>query len=651
MSNIDQFRTQVETIRTQTLTIFNDLDKKTREFELGQLPMELDIIRQQLATNSYTVLVVGEAKRGKSSFVNALIGQDLLPTDVDIATNQVFRVSNAEQEHFCLRFEDESTREISKDELSSYGSQVAADQRRDLQFGLDILRWIEVDIPACYIPKGVSILDTPGMGSLYAAHAQITQRFIPRADAVIFVLDSKQPIVQFELDFLEAIIKVTPHIFFIQTKIDLYDRASWQAIQKRNETILQEHFKGKLDDTRVWPISSRNLMKAAQTNNPAFIKVSRKDELLDALQLFLFKVAGWNRCAKALLVADHYYTNSEQVLAGRLTALEGKSTQELADIHSEAEQRLQQFEDDWGKNGRKRKDLLAGVQRMIYAGKSAMIDFLDADSQLEADMRHKIDALKNLKEANDLGATMSEDLVTAANSKWHELCEAAKRDCTNLLSSLVASTDAFVIVPVNPGLVTHIGQDVHKEITIWERFSDIGSGVQKGWGVGATVGVVILTVASTAAAAPFVVAGVLIAGIVGGAGWQLKHHAKEQLASAREDLHKHLTDILQQLRKRFLEPDLRFEGKSLVYSYFDTLAQSMNERITNIIEEKSSAAQLENQRLAEQSKLDRQQRATKVEQTRAQLAAWYEIGRSITSTKTDFNQIALLLSAPTSPEQ
>jgi len=263
MNDSDQFKAQIDAIEQQTLRIFSELAEKTSQFELPKLPQAVDEYRQKLEENTYNVLVVGEAKRGKSSFVNALIGKDLLPTDVDIATNQIFRVSYAEQEAYRLRFEDESTRDITAQELVEYGSQMVADRIGLSLPNLYFLRWIEVDAPIRFLPPRVSLLDTPGLGSLYAAHAQLTQRFVPRADAVIFVLDSNQPVLQFELDFVEALLKVTRHIFFIQTKIDLYDKEDWQRVLQRNEEILQNHFKDRLDDTRVWPISNLNLMKAA----------------------------------------------------------------------------------------------------------------------------------------------------------------------------------------------------------------------------------------------------------------------------------------------------------------------------------------------------------------------------------------------------
>ena len=142
--------------------------------------------------NTYQVLVVGEAKRGKSTFVNALIGRDILPTDVDIATSQVFRVCPAEGEAYRLRFEDDSQQEITAADLPRYGSQVVADTEGVPRLD-QIIRWIEVDVPVRFLPANVRILDTPGLGALYAAHGQITHRFVPHADAVLFILIRRLP--------------------------------------------------------------------------------------------------------------------------------------------------------------------------------------------------------------------------------------------------------------------------------------------------------------------------------------------------------------------------------------------------------------------------------------------------------------------------
>lgn len=174
-ANVDR----AEAVRQQTLAILSSLTKTAMALGLAEPDSSLKRCGKKLTENSYQVLVVGEAKRGKSTFVNALIGRDILPTDVDIATSQVFRISPAEREAYCLRFEDDSRKEIAAADLASYGSQVVADANGVPRLD-QIIRWIEVDVPTRFVPANVRILDTPGLGALYAAHAQITDRFVPR---------------------------------------------------------------------------------------------------------------------------------------------------------------------------------------------------------------------------------------------------------------------------------------------------------------------------------------------------------------------------------------------------------------------------------------------------------------------------------------
>ena len=92
MSQVNCIADRVEAVRQKTLATLKSLVEKGKEFGLPAPPAGLDDFRRKLEDNTYQVLVVGEAKRGKSTFVNALIGRDILPTDVDIATSQVFRI-------------------------------------------------------------------------------------------------------------------------------------------------------------------------------------------------------------------------------------------------------------------------------------------------------------------------------------------------------------------------------------------------------------------------------------------------------------------------------------------------------------------------------------------------------------------------------
>src|SRR5215207_2417329 len=436
---------KAESVRRETNAVLENLTQKAAKFELPQPPEVLETFRDKLQENTYKVLVAGEAKRGKSSFVNALIGQDILPTDVRVATSQVFKVSPAEREAYRLRLEDDSVQEITPEDLPRYGSQVLEDvgERPRLD---QIIRWIEVDEPHIrFLPEGVSLLDTPGLGALYAAHAQITHRFVPQADAVVFVLDSEKQIVQTELDFIEKILDVTSDIFFIQTKIDLYGEEQWRNVQQRNREILEERFQGRLTDTRVWPISSKLLLAAAAGAEDAEedLEDSRHEELETALQAFLYRVAGWSRSAAAVVLADDFHSTSRQVLAGRLATLEEGSAQKHAELQQLAADRIRQFEIDWGPQGQKRRELAEGIRRIIAQGKGSILEAVRPGGLIDAAGRARIQATGSAEDAEELARTMPGEVSARALDEWRQVWELTHKRCFELLKPFLDAADAM----------------------------------------------------------------------------------------------------------------------------------------------------------------------------------------------------------------
>ena len=240
--------------------------------------------RSRLREKVYRVLVVGEFNRGKSSFVNALIGQNILPTGLVPTTASVFRVRRADTEAYRVLFTDGTTHSIRKEDLASYGERSKTNS----------ISLIEIDTASDSLPKGIEILDTPGLGSLYAGHAAIARRLVLVADAVIFTLDSTSPMTQSENNFIRMLLDVMekPNVLFIQTKIDYFSEEEWQLIRQRNEQILLTEFGNRLPDTRVWPISNKLLLEIGLESNNSDLEQNIYKEFQKMFADFLGRVSG-----------------------------------------------------------------------------------------------------------------------------------------------------------------------------------------------------------------------------------------------------------------------------------------------------------------------------------------------------------------------
>jgi len=431
MTDQKSFFEKADVIRHRLLSHVRQLTETGRSYELPPPSEELGACTRLLEENIYQVLVIGEAKRGKSSLVNALIGESLLPTDVDIATSQVFRIQPSDKRAAQLRFEDDSTKPIQIDELARYGSQVVADAE-GLPLLDQIIRWIEIETPCHFIPPNVRLLDTPGLGALYAHHSQITRRFIPHADAVLFVLESQAPISEPELAILDEILGVTRNVFFVQTKIDQFRRDEWENVRRRNEEILRARFGTRLNDIRVWPVSNSNLMKAAQTKDEDYELISRGRELITALQQFLFNVACITRAALVVTHAQRHLEERRAILVQRLQTTKDSG----ADIErslAELQRRQRELESLWGPQGSSRKNCIAKIKEGVRVAEKAL---RSAISDIQRETITQFQSATSVRELQSVGNELPQEVSRKISQAWEAVCKEFQDYCVRQLGAL-----------------------------------------------------------------------------------------------------------------------------------------------------------------------------------------------------------------------
>lgn len=152
--------------------------------------------------NSTTILFCGEFKRGKSSLVNAIIGTNLCPTDIGIATSVITTIKYGAVKkairYYGNLLEDANSlksEEIEWDDIEKYTMGDVLE--------IDNTILVELSYPSPFLKNGITIIDTPGIGGLDPRHAILTHMALPKADVIVFVTDAGEPLTQSELDFYE----------------------------------------------------------------------------------------------------------------------------------------------------------------------------------------------------------------------------------------------------------------------------------------------------------------------------------------------------------------------------------------------------------------------------------------------------------------
>lgn len=286
---------QISSVRSQIRSVYQEMNGTTNPL-LPPKDTEFAAMGDRIDHEQYDVVVCGEVKKGKSSFINAIIGEDLLPVNVDVATSQVFRIVNDTQKRYELVFINGSRKEISRSDLTKYGSQVAANKDGLPRFDVAI-DYIEIHYPIEFLPQNIAIVDTPGIGAVYADHEQITRRYLAKASAVIFIMDPQNPLTAPEKSFVESALCVTNRVVFVMTKMDNYDTEYIVNMVRRNEEILYP-FAGKVWNKaiRVLPMSSKILKEAATNDDEGLrnldVMTSQYDKVQEAVLYMVYTMIG-----------------------------------------------------------------------------------------------------------------------------------------------------------------------------------------------------------------------------------------------------------------------------------------------------------------------------------------------------------------------
>jgi GTP-binding protein EngB required for normal cell division len=188
------------------------------------------------------VAILGQFKAGKSSFINSLVGRDILPVGVIPVTTVITRLQYGPRERAMLTSIDGTRSEISIEELGKFISEV---ENPSNSKNVDV---VDIDLPSLGAYPGLRLVDTPGLGSVFKVHKEVSENWIPEVGAAILAISSDRPLSEHDLDLIADLSRHTPTIVILLTKADLL------SPDQQNEVVqfFRQTLKRKLN--REYPI-------------------------------------------------------------------------------------------------------------------------------------------------------------------------------------------------------------------------------------------------------------------------------------------------------------------------------------------------------------------------------------------------------------
>lgn len=196
-------------------------------FELCRLQEEeTRKLQERLENKKITIAVIGQFKRGKTTLINTILGRPLLPVGIVPITAAITRIEYAEapvggqsdaSDHATVYFSNGLSEAVPAEDLHAY---ISEQENHDNERGV---AEVELLTDADFLKDGLTLVDTPGVGSVHENNSKSAVDFARESDGVVFMLSVDSPINQIEVDFLRKVKQFAGKFYFVVNKIDRVD--------------------------------------------------------------------------------------------------------------------------------------------------------------------------------------------------------------------------------------------------------------------------------------------------------------------------------------------------------------------------------------------------------------------------------------------
>ena len=170
------------------------------------------------------VAVMGAFKAGKSSFLNSLLGAEILPVGVLPLTALVTRLAYGSEDRLEVAFLGGERRTLPISALPDYVTESANPEN-----GKQVAA-VELTATALAPFHGLRFVDTPGLGSVFQHNTQAALDWLPRVGGALLAIPVNQPFSEQDLALLKEVARHTPEITLLVTKADLVTGAQLEQI-------------------------------------------------------------------------------------------------------------------------------------------------------------------------------------------------------------------------------------------------------------------------------------------------------------------------------------------------------------------------------------------------------------------------------------
>ena len=587
-------------------SVWSQLQEICHELEFDNALKAIQPAVERFQLGIFRLVIMGEIKKGKSTFLNALLGEEnVLPTASDVATSTVFKVMYGPAKKFKVFFApdvDSGVRqppvEISENQVVEYGTEAGnrLDEKR--------VDFIGIELPHPLLREGLVLVDTPGVGGLFLAHRDITWRYAPNADAIFFVLDSVEAVIsKDEITFLQDLTdRVTKRVFFVQTKIDAVDTEQWQSWRKRNEDILVEQLKWPRSQLKYFPLSAKLKHVADKRQSVKHLEDSGYLVLTDFLQHGLMRAKQQHMAAALAQQLLNVCAQARVEIGEQLAVLKAGTRDDVEQFRQQLLESQKEFE-NWQKNELEKESgsLSKHLSELRKELSERLLELLDPTGPITTKQIERLqqDPAFTPQQLNESAGAIQQACIEEAARAVGEIQKEYNNKAAELTTTAVRRLGSSVPShSLSNEMTVGSSSMISMQPTLGAQFTrfDYAKVALSGMSVGLTISNIAFFALATLIPP---VGAVSVVMLMAGAAFGAKAALDNEATRKREELIQRIKQLLQDLMRKVLSQAGR---------QFHQIAKEFEERTQEIIKETVDVHQTK--LASRQQQLDRARRQT-----------------------------------------
>ncbi|MEW6245058.1 MAG: dynamin family protein [Bacillota bacterium] len=254
-----------------------DLCGIAARYDCARLKESLWELRALFQRDILRVVVVGEFKKGKSTFINAILGEELLPTGVVPLTSTITVIRYSNTRYCHVHFENGTTAPAALSQIADYVTEAGnPGNAKGVSF-------VEIGIPSSVLGGDFLLVDTPGISSVFEQNTEETRKYLDRVDVAIVVLSIDPPVTRDELNLVKEVSAYAGRLLFVLNKIDRFSREQVEESGKFTRSILRATL-GDEAHIEIYPVSSLDALRGKSEGDNSLYEKSGMKELEERIE-------------------------------------------------------------------------------------------------------------------------------------------------------------------------------------------------------------------------------------------------------------------------------------------------------------------------------------------------------------------------------